>query len=309
MSDDKNYIKPRLLKYTYFERFRLHFDQMRFRTAFGQIVLLIISLLILEFFPTIGKIVLIYMIFAIVYYHSVIYIKIERTRRKHNSSLSDEADKLCLKMIDIIDKSTTLAVEGLPKQVNQIQNTLVQIKFEFNDNALVPFWDEVENFVLQMNSFEESLKMLKKNKYIFYKVIQSTENNFPNSFPVSTDINFPEQIFSDFKFIQRQAYKRFEFANLWEQRKSQKIMAFGFSNLKGAIDNMSQSVVSALNELNLTTQQGFETLSSNIRSMEFNNSQDLSETNKILTSNLKSIDDKLYFIQYNRKPNEPFRDI
>ena len=86
---------------------------------------------------------------------------------------------------------------------------------------------------------------------------------------------------------------------------------------------MSDSIVSALNDLNISVDNlnnsvinlrhnvvsGIDVISTNFKSLELSNLNDLTTINRVLESNLRSIDNKLYYIQYNRKPIEPFGDI
>ena len=233
----------------------------------------------------------------------------EKAKKDTNQRMINEASDLSQKLRDLIIKSDELATKGLSDQIKIIENKLRKVEYEFSDNALIPFWDEVENFVKELDQYENSLNLLKENSKLYYKYIHTTKNNFPQKFPISTNHRFPNHIISNFEQIKRQAFKKFEFANLWEQRKTQKILVLGFSTLGEAINNMNYSITNAVNELTDVVQTGFESLASEIqesRQREYNNHM---VSNAQLESSLSKIDEKLYYIQYNRKPIEPFGDI
>lgn len=328
------YIKPNLLntslKENVFDRQKEFYKEIDNKTIRAQVIWLICSILIMFLSPVLGLIGIGILVVLGGSYYSTVSKKVtekqnkiaqdkrakEYDLEKENVSRTQQAIEMANKLNEILDKSEYLRTTGIYTQLNSIKSVLNKIKFEFEENALIPFWDEIENFVKEMNSYEESLRILELNKKTYYQIIHSTENNFPKTFPTTIDNNLPEKLINDFKAIQREAFKKFEYANLWEQRKTQKILAFGFSNLQDAINNMSDSIVSAIYvlndsviDLNNTVSKGFSRLSEDIQSIKLNNLQDMTATNNILESNLKNIDNKLYYIQYNRKPIEPFGDI
>jgi hypothetical protein len=324
-------IKPNLLrtsfKRIYFDRKKEHLKEMNGLTIRAQIIFLVGSIFAFFGSETLGSLGIIIFIMMVLHNNLVIFNKVTEKKKSieqqekakendiktENIQRIDYAKEMSLKLNEILDKSEELRLKGIPFQLDCAHKVLDKIKFEFQENALIPFWDEIENFVIEMNSYQNSLQIMETNKKIYYQIVHSTENNFPKTFPSYVDEKKTENLISEFKTIQREAFKKFEFANLWEQRKTQKILAFGFSNLQDAINNMSYNIVSSINILNdnistldKTISNGYENLSKVIR---LNNLQDLSNTNRILEDNLKSIDEKLYYIQYNRKPFGPFGDI
>jgi len=308
-----------------FDKINEHFNAMDKRTIRGQIILLLISI-VLYYYSLIllAKIFFFIFVIAVIEYNYTISKKISQNRKKReenkianerkiaveNKERTNLANQMSFKLNEILNKSEDLRVNGIPYQLNTAKNALEKIKFEFKENALIPFWDEIENFVEVMNSYQDSLQIIETNQKTYYSIINSTENDFPKEFPTKIDQTIPLQLINDFKSIQREAFKKFEFANLWEQRKTQKILAFGFSNLQDAIYNMSDSITSSIEGLNNSITEGFKTLSGDINAININNNiVDMSTTNKILENNLSRIDEKLYYIQYNRKPFKPFNDF
>ncbi|MDG5493249.1 hypothetical protein [Psychroserpens sp. SPM9] len=332
-------IKPNLVttkvKADYFDRQKEHFKTMDSHEITKQVLGLVAAIIASYFSTTFGIVIFVFVLLIVIYYNATIWAKVEnkrkeseRQRRSKESDLKKEnthrtklAEEMSIKLNGVLDKSTFLVTKGLAIQLDSISSTLERIKFEFNENALIPFWDEIEIFVKRMNSYKETLNSLEKNRKLYYQIIHSTENNFPKEFPSKLNKERPEKLINDFKFIQREAFKKFEFANLWEQRKTQKVLAFGFSNLQSAINNMSHSIESAIynlnnnvislnkNVVNLNNNvvSGQEHLSEKIKSLKLSNVNNVEKVNKTLEKNLSDIDSKLYFIQYNKVPFEPFK--
>lgn len=226
-----------------------------------------------------------------------------------NKDRKKQTDLLTIKLNSILKKSIDFVEIVIPKEIEHLEKSLSKIKFEYEENALIPFWDEIEKFISEMDSFNKSISLLNTNRELYHRIIKNTENNFPENFPSIVNETKINRLIENFEHIKREAFKNFEFANLWEQRKTQKVLAFGFSTLKDAIDNMSISISSAIDKLNHSVVNGFGKMSYYIEKIDFNTNEGLNQTNSLLEKNLSNIDQKLYYIQYNRKPIEPFNDI
>jgi Ca2+/Na+ antiporter len=236
----------------------------------------------------------------------------QKYRSQQNLKLKKDAEELSQKLKDLIIKSQELATIGLSAQTKILEEKLAKIKFEFSDNALIPFWDEVENFMKELDQYQNTLSLLENNSKTYYRFLRATNNNFPTKFPIQTSIQVPTYLLTEFERIKREAFKKFEYANLWEQRKTQKILILGFTTLAEAIENMNRSITNSVNNLTNVVQNGFENMTHELRELReltIQQHSDFVSANEELENTLDSIDKKLYYIQYNRKPIEPFRDI
>jgi len=100
----------------------------------------------------------------------------------------------------------------------------------------------------------------------------------------------------------RKAQTKFEFANIWEHRKIQKILIAGFKNLGEAINNMKNEVVSSIENLENSIKSDFRHLKNDLNK----GIENFEASQATLNSTLSSMDNKLYFIQYKKKPFKPF---
>ena len=95
---------------------------------------------------------------------------------------------------------------------------------------------------------------------------------------------------------------KFEFANIWEHRKTQKILIAGFQTLEQAINNMKYEILSAINNLNHSIKSEFREL----RNIQIEQIRSIEAGNAALNRTLTSMDTKLYYLEYNKKPTTPF---
>jgi hypothetical protein len=210
-----------------------------------------------------------------------------------NLNTIKETDKLSKKLNLILEKSDLLVNDVIPNQKSHLETILSLLKYNFKDNALIPFWDNIESFIKNINSLNESITILDRNKQFYFKIIEETSNNFPKYFPNINKYKEIENLIKKFKNIKYEAFRKFEFASIWEQRKTQKIIALGFLTMKDAIDNMPYELLYSIRKLNSTIENTMNSLSYDIKSLEFNNYTQLIKTNSIIEKNLQSIDDKL----------------
>ncbi len=318
MKEKKNnyYIEPELLKWRNKPVKEQFLKSIKSGPIAFYIIFFIISFLITSFAPTVGWSSFAFFLTIAVLGYMRLWRKTkkklehdEQTVTSRNQELKKKAGKVCANLLSTRKKSLELSNKGVPAQIKKANNTLEKIKLDFSENALIPFWDEVEKFVVEMDSLDESIRILSNNRNNYYEILHDTVNNLPTDYPVSSHKEEIELMITEFKAIQREAFKKFEFANLWEQRKTQKILAFGFSNLQMAIDNMSNNIVSSINTLNNSINnmndnmvRGLSDISNDIQSIKMNNVHSISQTNRILKDNLKSIDQKLYNIQHDIEP-------
>ena len=75
-------------------------------------------------------------------------------------------------------------------------------------------------------------------------------NNFPPFYPVGCVPN-PSNIVNHFKSLVRQGQTDFQFATIWEQRKTRQAIVEGFKTLGEAIDQLSNSVEVSVRDLQM----------------------------------------------------------
>lgn len=214
----------------------------------------------------------------------------------------EEAEIYSNQLNNILDKSEEIVNKILPYFESSANRSIEIAKVDFAENAMSPFWDKIEESSKSLALFKEAVDQLQVNGEIYSKILEKRSHNFPIPFPIGTDITISQELLQDYNFTVRKAQTKFEFANIWEHRKTQKILIAGFATLEQAINNMSDRIVSAIHELKHSIKSDFREL----KNIQIEQIRSFEEGNRALNNTLTSMDNKLYFMQYKEKPITPF---
>lgn len=214
----------------------------------------------------------------------------------------EEAEILSGQLNKILNKSEEIVNNILPYLESMVKKNIETAKIDFADNALSPFWDRIEESTNYLGCFKDAVDQLAYNSEIYKKVLEDRSHNFPTPFPIGTNISISQTLIDDFYSIIRKAQTKFEFANIWEHKKTQKILIEGFRTLADAINNMSNAIVAAISDLKHSIRSDFREL----KNIQIEQIKSFESGQNALNATLSSMDKKLYYMQYNKKPITPF---
>lgn len=213
-----------------------------------------------------------------------------------------EAELLSQRLNDILTKSEQIVHKILPYFEMSASKSIDIAKTDLSENAISPFWDKIEETSRYLGLFKEAVDQLILNGEIYSKILVEKKHNFPIPFPIGTNISISETLINDYNSIVRTAQTKFEFANIWEHRKTQKILVAGFQTLEQAINNMKYEILSAIQNLKHSIKSEFREL----RNIQIEQIKSIEAGNAALNKTLTSMDTKLYYLEYNKKPTTPF---
>jgi hypothetical protein len=214
----------------------------------------------------------------------------------------EEAELYSVKLNDILEKSQEIELKILPYYQSLASNNIDAAKVDFEENAISPFWDRVEEASKTLALYKEAVDQLTANGGIYSKIIAGRKHNFPIPFPVGLNVSISQTTLEDFNAVIRKAQTKFEFANIWEHRKTQKILIAGFQTLQQAIHEMKNEILSSLHHLHQSIKSGFTEL----RNLQIEQIKSFEGGYEALNKTLNSMNTKLYYIEYNKKPTAPF---
>ena len=215
---------------------------------------------------------------------------------------TEEAEIISNQLNQILSKSEEIVSNILPYLESMVVKNLEVAKVDYNENALSPFWDRIEESTNYLGCYKEAVDQLVYNSELYKKILENKRHNFPTPFPIGTSISFPQNILDNFYSTIRKAQTRFEFANIWEHKKTQKILVEGFRTLAEAINNMSNAIVSAISDLKHSLRSDFR----NLKNIQIEQIKSFETGHRVLNDTLSSMNEKLYYMQYNKKPLTPF---
>lgn len=229
-------------------------------------------------------------------------IQNEANKEHKEEKVKNQAESFSNQLNEILFKSEEIVNNILPYYEASAKQHLDIAKTDFSDNAISPFWDKVEEASKCLALYKEAIDQLIINGEIYSAILRERKHNFPTPFPIGTNISTPKSILDDFNSIVRKAQTKFEFANIWEQRKTQKILIAGFQTLSQAIYDMSNAIVYSIDDLKHSISSDFRQL----HNIQIEQMKSFEASHSVLNSTLTSMDKKLYFIQYKEKPLRPF---
>ena len=212
----------------------------------------------------------------------------ERVRRREEERKQEEREKhrqeqeqIYQRMIELRENSLS-AFELLPKYLEGAANYLDRAEHDFSDNALSPFWESIENAYIQLGNFNEKMHNIRIELSNYESLAKKYESSIP-PFALSRnsikklDKSYP--IYKRANQLVRRAQKNPDFANIYEMRRTQKILIAGFSNLSEAINNMGREIEESINDLSESINLTYSRL------------DDLKDTVEVQTSEIKAIDE------------------
>lgn len=165
----------------------------------------------------------------------------------------DEANSLTARLLVVRQSFVDLATQ-MPELLDNASAWLQQAEDEFNDNAFGPFWEAVENSAVCLAQFGANAQELAKNADWYYAALRGRQHTFP-PFPVHpAELPNPMPIADRLRSVVRRGQTNFQFAMIWEQRKTRRVLVYGFSTLEQAINGVREALITDWDSVNMALQ-------------------------------------------------------
>ncbi|MCY2995128.1 MAG: hypothetical protein NTY19_45800 [Planctomycetota bacterium] len=148
----------------------------------------------------------------------------------------------------LLSQSTTSA-GGLPALLFAAETALDRAEREFHDGAFAPFWDAVEDAANALARFSGTVDQLIGNAQSYKTHAAVLPSPLPpfrlgvHSLPDASGTA------TRMRGIVRQSQKNYQFASIYEQRKTNQLLVAGFSTLGQAINELGDRLHSSLEAL------------------------------------------------------------
>jgi hypothetical protein len=154
-------------------------------------------------------------------------------------------------LVDLGCRSFAL-FEAMPTHLMTTEELLDQAESDFEEGALAPFWDSVERAAMLLGRFDDSVRTITTNAERHTDVAKKYEGT-PPPFPIMLDsvtgMAAANTTTDRMKAIVRKAQRNFQFATIFEQRKTNQLLVAGFTNLAQALDGMGRRIESSIDDL------------------------------------------------------------
>lgn len=130
----------------------------------------------------------------------------------------------------------------LPELLRKAHSYLSAAEEEFQEKAYSPFWDNIEQAALSLGSFNSGLRRMESIFNRYNEVLRGRVHNFPPLDLKLGELPSPTPQAEGLRRLARMGQKNFEFATIWEHRKTQKVILEGFQTLGEAVNNLGTTV-------------------------------------------------------------------
>jgi hypothetical protein len=193
----------------------------------------------------------------------------------------EEQQRYRNQMIDLGEQSIVI-FEAMPERLSSAEIWLDQAQDDFAEGAFAPFWDSIENATKWLAHFDEGVRHIKDNVSRYAEVIRKYENT-PPQFTLAhqsvAKLGVGTATSERMKAIVRTAQRNFQFAMIYEQRKTTQILVAGFTNLAQALDRMTWQITASIDDLASSVDGMTSTLNESIRAID-SRMGDIAETTR-----------------------------
>jgi nitrate/nitrite-specific signal transduction histidine kinase len=159
-----------------------------------------------------------------------------------------------LKLIATVDQLR----EEASCQAANAETAVARAEAEFTSRALAPFWTAVESAANSLAFVDESIRGIAKNREGYCRALMSQGSSPPGS---EVDIRCLSSAVETARRMHRivdAAQKDFQFASIFEQRRTNQLLVYGFGNLASALAEMSSRLEKSLSDLELDVHETTE---------------------------------------------------
>lgn len=174
-----------------------------------------------------------------------------------------EAEKTTLYCFDTYQSSEQTLAQ-LSDLLPHASAALRQADNEFKEGAFAPFWDRIENAATHLAAFDRLAREFRGRADVYYQGLGQRAHTFP-PLPVRLeDIPDARPIAMELRRLVRLGQTHFQFAMIWEHRKTREVLISGFRTLGEAVDGIGAAIQSSLTDLERSLDSGFTRMSDSV---------------------------------------------
>lgn len=176
----------------------------------------------------------------------------EKKRREDEAQRdADEQSRLKRTLEDINTRSIDLS-DRLPGHLLDAAQNIRQATVDFTERAYSPYWQSVENAANALARFDEGVNHIARNAESYRETAMDYRGAL-EPFAVSSvsvdQLEIADDVAQKMGEVVREAQRDYEFASIFEQRKTNQLLVEGFRNLGDAISRMSSEIRSSIRQL------------------------------------------------------------
>lgn len=182
--------------------------------------------------------------------------KLEEERRQQQKILEHEnRQAYLLKECEEAVFEAKNKIDSLPLNLKRASNAITTAKNEFVERAFAPYWDAIEKATIELGKFNDSVWQI---QHLAKKYSDHVSQLDSGRIPVLLDKNWcliqdPSSVVRELEGVVRVAQKDYQFASIYEQRKTNKLLHDGFITLGQALSEMKYNIACSIESLSSIT--------------------------------------------------------
>lgn len=169
--------------------------------------------------------------------------KVEQERIKQAILTREIEQERHKQIINGLISNSQLLSQKLPERVDSARDALNNAEQEYKDGAFAPFWDAVEVAVTSLAHFDTGINQIAKNCSEYQTESRQLESPPPVfDWKKAADASDAIATADRLQSIVRVAQKNFQFAVIYEQRKTNQILVAGFAGLGQALGQIAYRI-------------------------------------------------------------------
>ena len=171
----------------------------------------------------------------------------EEARARHVA----EQNSFRKQMTDLWNESL-VAFEAIPRHLSLAEQCLDRADIDLGERAFAPFWDCIEKAATELGRVDEGIRRITASSSRYGELVTKYEST-PLLFPIACQsvekLAVANATVSRMATVVRTAQCDFQFATIYEQRKTNQILVAGFTNLAHALERMTWQLATSIGDL------------------------------------------------------------
>jgi len=152
----------------------------------------------------------------------------------------------------VLGEQSIDSFESISNYLSLADKHLDQAEVDFADGAFAPFWDSIEKAANMLGCFDEGIRRLNDNLSHYIELTKKYEDT-PPEFPVAhqsiAKLGLGTATATRMETIVRNAQRNFQFAMIYEQRKTNQLLVAGSITLEQALDQIAWHITTSMDSL------------------------------------------------------------
>jgi hypothetical protein len=172
----------------------------------------------------------------------------ERIDNDNRKKAEFEATATTTRLRDLLSGSYAAAA-AIPKKLERACTAIERAELECDQKAYGPFWDATELAAELLSEILDHFRSIQKNAADYARELHGRNHNFP-PFPVAIEaLPNPAGVAAAVRLMVRRGQTNFEFATIWEHRKTRRVLVGGFHTIGDAITGAADALCEAYGDL------------------------------------------------------------